>query len=339
MSTAVAAKRRVHPVDEVLPVPRLAAYGFQHVLAFYAGAVLVPIIVAGALGPVRRGTGPPHQRRPVHLRHRLDHPVGRLLEGRRPAAAAAGRHLHRGQPDDRHRARGRRRHGGPAADLRRGDRRGALHVLHGALVREAAAVLPAGRDGHGHPHHRHRAAAGGRQRHRRRPDDAGPAGSGAAGERRLRHGHAAADRGRPAGLPRLPRHRRGADRADRRHARGLGARRRALRRRRELGLGGLHAAVLLRGPDLQHHGHPVDGRRHADHRRGDHGRRLRHRRDRRQAHPPRGHRGAPCGPTAWPPRSAASSTRSLTRASPRTSAWCGSRRSRAGGWSPRQASS
>jgi len=49
MSTAVAAKRRVHPVDEVLPVPRLAAYGFQHVLAFYAGAVLVPIIVAGAL--------------------------------------------------------------------------------------------------------------------------------------------------------------------------------------------------------------------------------------------------------------------------------------------------
>ena len=47
MDTAVAAKRRVHPVDEVLPVPRLAAYGFQHVLAFYAGAVLVPILVAG----------------------------------------------------------------------------------------------------------------------------------------------------------------------------------------------------------------------------------------------------------------------------------------------------
>jgi xanthine permease len=49
MSTAVVARRRVHPVDEVLPVPRLAAYGFQHVLAFYAGAVLVPIIVSGAL--------------------------------------------------------------------------------------------------------------------------------------------------------------------------------------------------------------------------------------------------------------------------------------------------
>jgi len=41
---------KVHPVDEVLPVGKLAAYGFQHVLAFYAGAVLVPIIVAGALG-------------------------------------------------------------------------------------------------------------------------------------------------------------------------------------------------------------------------------------------------------------------------------------------------
>ena len=41
---------RVHPVDEVLPVPKLAAYGFQHVLAFYAGAVLVPILVSNALG-------------------------------------------------------------------------------------------------------------------------------------------------------------------------------------------------------------------------------------------------------------------------------------------------
>jgi uric acid transporter len=39
----------VHPVDEVLPVPRLAVYGFQHVLAFYAGAVIVPILLAGAI--------------------------------------------------------------------------------------------------------------------------------------------------------------------------------------------------------------------------------------------------------------------------------------------------
>ena len=39
-----------HPVDEVLPVPRLAVYGFQHVLAFYAGAVIVPILLASAIG-------------------------------------------------------------------------------------------------------------------------------------------------------------------------------------------------------------------------------------------------------------------------------------------------
>ena len=46
----VAAKsKRVHPVDEVLPIPKLATYGFQHVVAFYAGAVLVPILIAGAI--------------------------------------------------------------------------------------------------------------------------------------------------------------------------------------------------------------------------------------------------------------------------------------------------
>ncbi|TQM45949.1 2-oxo-4-hydroxy-4-carboxy-5-ureidoimidazoline decarboxylase [Pseudonocardia cypriaca] len=42
--------RRTHPVDEVLPVGKLAVYGFQHVLAFYAGAVIVPILLAGAIG-------------------------------------------------------------------------------------------------------------------------------------------------------------------------------------------------------------------------------------------------------------------------------------------------
>lgn len=42
-------KKNVHPVDEMLPVPQLFAYGLQHVLAMYAGAVAVPIIVAQAL--------------------------------------------------------------------------------------------------------------------------------------------------------------------------------------------------------------------------------------------------------------------------------------------------
>ena len=40
----------VHPVDEVLPPVRLGIYGAQHVLAFYAGAVIVPILLAGAIG-------------------------------------------------------------------------------------------------------------------------------------------------------------------------------------------------------------------------------------------------------------------------------------------------
>ncbi|MFT8718458.1 nucleobase:cation symporter-2 family protein [Acetobacter sp.] len=40
----------VHPVDEVLPFWKLGVYGFQHVLTFYAAAVIVPILLAGALG-------------------------------------------------------------------------------------------------------------------------------------------------------------------------------------------------------------------------------------------------------------------------------------------------
>jgi xanthine permease len=39
-----------HPVDEVLPAGRLGAFGLQHVLAMYAGAVAVPLIVGGAMG-------------------------------------------------------------------------------------------------------------------------------------------------------------------------------------------------------------------------------------------------------------------------------------------------
>ena len=40
-----------HPVDQLLPVPKLAVYGFQHVLAFYAGAVIVPILLGSASMP------------------------------------------------------------------------------------------------------------------------------------------------------------------------------------------------------------------------------------------------------------------------------------------------
>ena len=38
-----------HPVDEVLPAPRLFALGLQHVLVMYANAVAVPLILGGAL--------------------------------------------------------------------------------------------------------------------------------------------------------------------------------------------------------------------------------------------------------------------------------------------------
>ena len=40
----------MHPVNEVLPPGRLAIFGFQHVLAMYAGAVAVPLILATAIG-------------------------------------------------------------------------------------------------------------------------------------------------------------------------------------------------------------------------------------------------------------------------------------------------
>jgi xanthine permease len=46
MSTSV---KTVHPVDEILPVPRLLAFGIQHVLVMYANAVAVPLIVGAAL--------------------------------------------------------------------------------------------------------------------------------------------------------------------------------------------------------------------------------------------------------------------------------------------------
>ncbi|GMA97305.1 solute carrier family 23 protein [Pelosinus sp. IPA-1] len=42
--------KKNHPVDERLPINQLFLYGLQHVLAMYAGAVAVPLILANALG-------------------------------------------------------------------------------------------------------------------------------------------------------------------------------------------------------------------------------------------------------------------------------------------------
>jgi uric acid transporter len=48
--TQASSPGRTHPVDEILPTGRLAILGFQHVLAMYAGAVAVPLILANAIG-------------------------------------------------------------------------------------------------------------------------------------------------------------------------------------------------------------------------------------------------------------------------------------------------
>jgi len=39
-----------HPVDQVPSAPKLAILSVQHVLAFYAGAVIVPLLIAQGLG-------------------------------------------------------------------------------------------------------------------------------------------------------------------------------------------------------------------------------------------------------------------------------------------------
>ncbi len=46
---STAGRESVHPVDEVLAPPKLAALGLQHVLVMYAGAIAVPLIVGRAL--------------------------------------------------------------------------------------------------------------------------------------------------------------------------------------------------------------------------------------------------------------------------------------------------
>jgi OHCU decarboxylase len=52
MKAALRPRRQTarHPVDELMSPGRLAVYGTQHVLAFYAGAVIVPILLANSIG-------------------------------------------------------------------------------------------------------------------------------------------------------------------------------------------------------------------------------------------------------------------------------------------------
>ncbi|RLP08499.1 solute carrier family 23 protein [Propionibacterium australiense] len=50
MSETVTTAQAKDPVDQVPPVGKLAVLGVQHVLAFYAGAVVVPLVIASGLG-------------------------------------------------------------------------------------------------------------------------------------------------------------------------------------------------------------------------------------------------------------------------------------------------
>ncbi|WP_407310414.1 nucleobase:cation symporter-2 family protein [Desulfosporosinus sp. SB140] len=49
-------KHSVAPVDEMMPAGKLFVFGLQHVLAMYAGAVAVPLIIAGAAGLTKAQT-------------------------------------------------------------------------------------------------------------------------------------------------------------------------------------------------------------------------------------------------------------------------------------------
>ncbi|MEV4319822.1 nucleobase:cation symporter-2 family protein [Actinocrispum sp. NPDC049592] len=53
----VRVNREAHPADQLLPAGQMAALGLQHVLAMYAGAVAVPLIVGGALGMSKADIG------------------------------------------------------------------------------------------------------------------------------------------------------------------------------------------------------------------------------------------------------------------------------------------
>lgn len=48
--TATETDKTVHPVDQVPSFGKLSVLGIQHVLAFYAGAVVVPLVIASGLG-------------------------------------------------------------------------------------------------------------------------------------------------------------------------------------------------------------------------------------------------------------------------------------------------
>ena len=159
-ATVPSRKRAIHPVDEVLPPQKLAVYGLQHVMAFYAGAVVVPILLAGAIGL--------NEEQLIHLINAdlftcgiasLLQTVGfwkvgvrlPLLQG--VTFTAVSPMIVIGLDNGKGR-------GGPCLHLRRGDRRRPLHAPDRAVLQRARAPVPARRDRQRDHDHRCRARAG-----------------------------------------------------------------------------------------------------------------------------------------------------------------------------------
>ena len=237
-----------HPVDEVLPIPKLAVYGFQHVLAFYAGAVIVPILLANSIGL--------SQQELIHLINADLFTCGiasiiqswgfwkvgvrlPLLQGVTFTAVSPM----------------------IAIGLAAGGGTEGLLVIYGAVIvaglftffvapyfSRLIRFFPPVVTGTVITHHRHRPAArrGQRRRRWRRPHD----GSDQRQEPRVRHGHPRADRHHPAGLPRVHGHRGRAGRPGHRHRGRLDPRRRTLRRGEPVLVVRPDHAVLLRHPEV-----------------------------------------------------------------------------------------
>ena len=105
-------KRIIHPVDQVLPLERLVVYGLQHVLAFYAGAVIVPLLLSAAIGLTQEQTVALISADLFTCGIASHYPSRRLLEGRCAIASHSRSHLHGGCTDDRHRQSGVEPRGG-----------------------------------------------------------------------------------------------------------------------------------------------------------------------------------------------------------------------------------
>jgi hypothetical protein len=155
----------VHPVDQILPYPKLGALGLQHVLVMYANAVAVPLIIGGALHLPKGSDRDADQRRLVRLRNSDADPDRRLRPVRHPFADHHGRDrgvdlADAGDGGDAGRRTDR--------NLRRRSGRRHFRPVRRAVRQIRAALLSRGGDRHDHHHDRRGADAGRRQLGRRR---------------------------------------------------------------------------------------------------------------------------------------------------------------------------